>query len=111
MPVKFLGEDFTVEDQVFQADGATPQDITGWTVEFWLYGNPGDASPREVLKSSTNIAQIEFTAPTTGNLRVKMLRADTMNLAPGIHWWYIRRVDAGFNAVVSDGMLPLNIRK
>src|SRR5262245_17409767 len=47
----YRGEDIAVKDTVYQADGITPQDLTGWSVQFLL--RPQDIPGLVTLRKTT----------------------------------------------------------
>jgi hypothetical protein len=106
--IRFLGEDQTWTDVIYQADGATPQNITGWNdIVFVLHVNQNDGMP---LFTKTVGGGIVLTDPTHGGLTIAINAADTAGLNPGVYWYYIAPTLAGRNAVCSWGQLILKPR-
>lgn len=96
----FRGEDKTIEFTVFQADGTTAQDITGWALQFELC-DLADPPVSQFIK--TTVSGIVITDAANGVLEVTILDTDTDPLAPGKFQYELRRTDAGLEAVLAHG--------
>ena len=68
----FRGDSFIFDVQVFQNDGCTPQNISGWTVWFTAKRYISDADSQAVVQLGTALplTGIVLTAPTNGEAEV-----------------------------------------
>ncbi len=100
----FVGNDKTFLDTIYQADGVTPQDISGWSLAFFLheYGNPDN-----VFVTKTTGSGIVLTAPTLGQLTITLHRADTLGMFAGQFQYSVTRTDTGFYLEQSLGLFTL----
>lgn len=96
----FIGEDKEIEITVFQADGKTPANISGWTFEWVLRVDPDSAT---ALITKTSVSGIDVIDLPGARVRVTVSRADTVNLQPGEHFHSLRRTDAGQSKVLVHG--------
>ena len=96
----FIGEDKVLEFTVFQADGVTPQNIAGWSLEWVLRKNKSALT--EILNKSTGAATITI-GGGTGKCQVLITDDDTAALVPGTYYHTLRRNDAGSDTVLSFG--------
>jgi len=96
----FRGEDKTLEFTVFQPDGTTPQNITGWTLAFTF------CDLQEVTKftkTTPSASGITITNPTGGVLEVFIPDTDTELLDAGKFKHELRRTDPGLEATLAHG--------
>lgn len=99
------GEDRIFQDTIFQADGITPQNISGWSLAFTLEAY-GDPSTVYLTKTTTN-AGIVIQTPSAGILNVYFFAADTNALNPGQYQFTIARTDAGNNGIPTRGLFTI----
>lgn len=99
-----IGEDKIFQDTIYQSDGITPQNITGWSVSFVVH-RYGDRST--VFITKTVGAGITLTSPTTGVMQITVANADTVSLQLGQYGYYVQRTDSGNSADLSSGLFTL----
>ena len=102
----FKGEDRTIHIDVDQADGTTPQNMTGWALTWELLSsNSGPA----LLTKTTAAAGISITNGDGTNDRaaVTINDTDTEPLAGGVYYYRLRRTDAGNEVVLTYGSAVL----
>jgi len=100
----YRGEDISIPDTVYQADGVTPQDITGWSVQFLM--RPQDIPGVTSVRKTTG-GGIVLTTPAAGLLTITLASADTAGLYPGPYAYAVERTDVGADAVLSAGVITL----
>jgi hypothetical protein len=76
------GSSKTLQLTVKDSDTNEAVDLTGATVYFTVKSAIGDEQSL-IQKISTNVAQIELTAPREGKASIKLVPADTMTKDPG----------------------------
>lgn len=101
---QFVGEDKQYQDTIYQADGSTAENITGWSVTFDMHAYD---DPDNVYFTKTVGAGIVLTTPASGVLTITVDRADTVDLPPGQYAYTIYRTNSGANVVVTYGMFTL----
>ncbi len=100
----FQGEDKTFQDLIYQADGVTPQDITGWTVRFVICSY-NDPTTIFLAKACTAVG------PTANGLTgVTVLSTDTAPFYPGQYSYFFERTDVGADAVPTLGLFTLMLK-
>ena len=97
----FLGEDKTLAFTIYQADGSTPQNITGWALIFVLRRQPATADP--ALISKTTGSGITLTTPASGLCEVSIEDTDTEGLSEGKYFYSLKRTDAGEETILTYG--------
>lgn len=101
----FVGTDETLSVAVYQSGTSTPdspgtpQDITGWTVQFILHAS--GSTTALITKSAT------ITDGPGGQLSVSLAAADTASLAGGNYFYRIERTNSGSDEVLTYGPLLL----
>lgn len=109
----FAGEDKQLEFEVLQSDGATPQDVTGWTFEWSVRRRSWDADPPTLQKTSAAggiTITGAFNAVRTSNTQrvvVTVADTDTENLDPLDYAHALKRIDAGSETVLAYGDFTL----
>ncbi len=100
------GEDKTLQDPITQADGVSPQNVTGWAGIFVIH-KYGD--PTVVFKqySFTTVVPPGSTSPFPTALQAVIAAADTTGWQAGQYSHYWMRQDTGQNTVVSEGLFSL----
>lgn len=103
----YKSEDKIYEDTIYESDGTTPQDITGWALlfSFHKYGDPDT-----VFFEKTTGDGIEITNADEGVCQVTVESDDTEDLYPNQYGYYISRTDTGDNAVLTSGLATLALR-
>lgn len=101
----FTGEDKTIQIQIFQADGVTPQDITGWTLSFTMhkYGDPLTT----FFVKTTGGGTIVIPTPLQGICQVIVAAADTTSLNPDQYQFFLERTDPGNDLLPTAGLYTL----
>jgi hypothetical protein len=96
----FVGEDKQFPTTIYQSDGVTLQDITGWHVQAVLhtFGYPDNIL---IIKDNGTNGGLVLTNPTQGLLTFTFNRADTLNLAPGTYQLRVERTDSGATDVLT----------
>lgn len=103
----FTGEDKSLVFTVTQADGSTPQNITGWTLSWMLKRNLGDADAAALITKTTAGGAIALTTPLSGICTVTIEDVDTDALTPGTYRHELKRTNAGTETVLSYGTCVL----
>lgn len=98
----FIGEDKTLPVTIYQADGTTAQNVTGWTISFLVKKNQTDADLSAKV-TKTTVSGIALTTPLSGLVTITVADTDTDAIAPGSYWYEIKRTDAGFETVLTQG--------
>lgn len=98
----FRGEDKVLEFTVYQSDGETLQDITGWALSFDLCNS---AFVSQINKTSGS--GITITDPTNGVLQVAIDDVDTDSLEPASYRYELKRTDSGSESVLAHGFAVL----
>lgn len=96
------GEDKTLAVTIYQSDGTTPQNITGWALSYRLKRRPEDADSEAVLTKTTS-AGITLTTPASGLCDVAIDDTDTDALPARSYYHELKRTDAGSEAVLVVG--------
>jgi hypothetical protein len=92
----FRGTDTVWNFILYQEDGETPQNITGWTLTYVL--RDGATNPIALVSKAMGAGGITITSGVNGAGSVTMARADTLRLSPGKYFHRLRRTDSGSNA-------------
>jgi hypothetical protein len=103
---QFVGEDKVYQDTIYQSNGTTPQDITGWGVSFYIHVY-GDPDSKLVSKDNGVVGGVVLTTPLLGVLRISVLASDTASIYPGQYEYSIDRTDTGNSLVVTRGCFTL----
>lgn len=97
----YRGEDIALVFTQNQANGSTPQNITGWTITFRAAATQYGAAV--ITKTPT------LTTPLQGIFTVNLASADTSGLtqdgADTTYYYDIRRTDAGSRTELFTGLL------
>ena len=98
----------TLRFQVVDEDavGEPPLNITGFTVKYAIArlsedGNPIVGSPVIDWSSAVQVTKVVLTAPTTGQVEVRMLSVDSDLLSPRDYYHELEVYDTSGEAVVS----------
>lgn len=99
----YRGEDVSIVFTQLQADGSTPQNITGWTITFRVATSQYGAAT--ITKTPT------LTTPLSGIFTVQLASADTSSLtqdgADTIYYYDARRTDSGSRTQLFHGTLTV----
>jgi hypothetical protein len=96
----FTGEDKALQFTVYEEDGVTPQDITGYSLVWQL--RVARDSPAAVL-SKTDGSGIAIVNGPAGRCDVDVDRTDTDDLEPGSYYHQLARDDTGAHTVLTYG--------
>lgn len=93
----YNGEDRTITFTVYQSDGTTLRDITGYTVSWKL------------LKNDAVVATIAGTnnGTTAGTIDVVIPSATTLSMTPGRYTYVLRRTDSSSKDVLQKGEVEM----
>jgi hypothetical protein len=94
-----IAEDQTFEWPVYAANNKDLEAIFGWTIEFRM------AKTRRGTAVITKTASLDD--PENGLCSVLAAQADSASLAPGNYYYYLSRIDSGFNQVLAEGPVKL----
>ena len=101
---QYVGTDKQFQLTVYQADGVTLQDITGWTVSFIIHAY-GD--PNIVYVTKTVGSGVVLTTPTRGVLTATISATDVTSILPGLYQWRAERTNSANDIVVGTGTYSL----
>lgn len=111
----FAGEDKQLEFEILQSDGVTPQDVTGWALEWTVRKYPWNADPPSVQKTTAATPGGIAITGTYNSVRgsntqrvvVTVADTDTETLSPLTYAHALKRVDAGSETVLAYGDFEL----
>jgi hypothetical protein len=95
----YKGEDVTITDTMSPATN-----ITGWSLQFTVRKNFGDAT---ALITKTIGSGITVTDLTNGIFKIAVANADTSGLTPGAYVYDVERTDSGNRTVLTTGYLNI----
>lgn len=101
----YCGEDKGVNGPIFQGDGVTPQNITGWTIRGSVVNLQNFADVLTVDNGS--VGGLTVTNVTVGNVYFLMPHALTSVWNPGMYAVVFRRIDSGYDNVIGVGNFQL----
>lgn len=101
----FIGEKKVLQFQIFQADGVTPQDITGWNFAYAVKQAAREAP--DLLRKASG-SGIAVTVPLTGIGQITVDAADTLQITEGNYEHGLMRSDSGSEAQLLFGYAYLN---
>jgi len=99
----FRSEDKTLEFTVFQADGVTAENISGWALEYQLCNLDNSA----IFSKTTGAAEIVITDGPNGVCQVTIVDTDTDALTKTKFKHELGRTDAGFEATLVHGTVQI----
>jgi hypothetical protein len=102
----FLGEDKALSFTVYQADGTTAQDITGYALA-WMLKKKATDSDATAKITKTTVSGIALTTPLSGICTVTLTDTDTATLNAGVYRHELKRTDDGSETVLSFGTCVL----
>lgn len=102
----FAGADYTFQDTIYQADGTTAQNITGWQLTFSMYAY---ADPSTVfLTKSVALGNIAITDAADGVMEIYFTAAETASFRGGQYGYSVSRTGSGVaTPFMSSGLLSL----
>lgn len=103
----FTGEDKSLIFTVYQADGTTVQNITGWALSWMVKKRRTDADA-DALITKTTSSGIALTTPLSGICTVTVTDADVANIRGGeLYYHELKRTTDGAETVLSYGKFGL----
>lgn len=102
----YTGEDKTLTITVYQSDGTTAQNITGWSLSYRWKRSLSDADSEAVLTKTTS-SGITLTTPGSGICTVTIADTDTDSLEARTYYHELKRTDAGSETVLTTGSVLL----
>lgn len=102
----YTGEDKTLTVTVYEADGTTPQNITGWSLSYRWKRSLSDPDSDAVLTKTTS-SGITLTTPASGVCTVTIADTDTDSLEARTYYHELKRTDAGSETVLTTGSVLL----
>ena len=102
----FTGEDKTLTFTIYQADGVTAQNLTGWSLSYTWKRQLSDADSAAVLTKTTS-AGIALTDPVNGICTVSIADTDTDAVTARTYWHELKRTDAGSETILTTGSVYL----
>lgn len=98
----YTGEDKQLVFTIYQSDGTTAQDVTGWALSWRLKKRATDADSASIL-TKTTVSGIALTTPASGIVTVTVDDTDTDSLAPQTYYHELKRTTAGNETVLAYG--------
>ena len=102
----YTGEDKTLTVTIYQADGTTAQNITGWTLSYTWKKALSDPDAAAVLTKTTS-SGIALTTPASGICTITIADTDTDALTARTYVHELKRTDAGSETVLTTGTVVL----
>lgn len=106
----YVGEAKVFRDLIYQSDGVTPQNVTGWAYEFVVHA-PGDKTAVYFSKTTGAGTIVPSNpAPTQAfnwAFDATVLAADTLGMFPDQYEYYFFRTDAPNQAEPTRGLFTL----
>jgi hypothetical protein len=102
----YTGEDKSLVFTLYQSDGTTPQNITGWALAYAWKKALSDPDSAAVLTKTTG-SGITLTTPVAGICTITIADTDTDALAARTYVHELKRTDAGSETVLTTGTVVL----
>lgn len=102
----YTGEDKTFTFTVYQSDGTTAQNITGWALSYRWKRSLSDPDSDAVLTKTTS-SGITLTTPASGLCTVTIADTDTDSLEARTYYHELKRTDAGSETILTTGSVLL----
>lgn len=99
----FIGEDKTIVDTIYQADGVALQNVTGWAISFLVKKTATDTDAAAKVTKTTGGFGIALTTPASGVITITIVDTDTAALPAGEYRYEIKRTDDGSETVLTFG--------
>lgn len=105
----FTNTDHILEFTIYQEDGVTVQNITGWDFSWFLKRGSKDLDAAALLaKTSTGSpADIAIVNGPAGRVDVVVADVDTLNIRGGDYFHELKRTEAAQETVLSYGSAKL----
>lgn len=100
----YIGEDADLVDTIYEQDGITIQNITGWSIQFVLHQTNSEVT---LFSYSTAQGGVTITDGANGVLTVDIEGTDTSGLPEGNYVYKIARSDPGAITILTTGTLTL----
>lgn len=101
----YQGSDVTITDTIYEADGFTRKNITGWALEATFA--PLDTMTIDDDLTKTIGDGVTITDGVNGVCEIVLLAADTADMR-SVDWeWALWRIDAGFKHPLSLGTITV----
>ncbi len=107
----FTNADKLIKFIVYQEDGVTAQNITGWALSWLLKRRATDADAAAAVTKTTGVGSITITNGTTGLCQLTVTDEDTAVVKAGIYVHELKRTDAGSETPLSEGTVVLRQSK
>lgn len=107
----FQGEDVQMPVTLYESDGVTIQNITGWTsLGFYLH-KYGDPNTIFISKFNDNTNGIIINSETAApQITITIKSADTALMKCDQYEYFIERLDPGANAELTKGLVALETK-
>ena len=102
----YAGEDKTLNFTIYQADGTTAQNITGWSLSYRWKKSLDDADSDAVLTKTTS-SGITLTVAASGQCAVAIADTDTDAVPAGPYYHELKRTDSGSETILTTGSVYL----
>ena len=102
----FAGEDKTITFDVTQADGTTPQVMTGWALTWELKASVTGAIAISKTTAAGTVA-LSSKFGTNDRATVTIADGDTESAGAGAYYHHLRRTDAGSEQILAYGDVTL----
>jgi hypothetical protein len=104
----FVGENKTVTLPVYGPDGATPVDVTGWTLIYVVKKlEKPSATPLITKEVGAGITLTGSFNANNQRVVIEFDSDDTAVLKPGVYFHTLKRTDPDFEHVLFNGQLTL----
>ncbi len=104
----FTGEDKSLVFTIYQANGTTAQNITGWALSWMVKRNATDADGAALVTKTTAGGGVVLTTPASGICTVTVEDSDIATIVGGNAYAHeLKRTDAGAETVLSYGSFVL----
>lgn len=100
----YVDEDLALPVTIYEEDGTTPQNITGWSIEFVAH-SMSDNTP--LVSASTSAGTITINSDTVApQITVSISSSDIQSsgMPPADYLFYIRRTNVGGQTVLTYGI-------
>lgn len=102
----FTGEDKILSFTIYQSDGSTAQNITGWSLSWMVKADKTDEDDEALVTKSG--AGVTITNGAAGQCSVTVEDSDIAALVGGTRYYHeLKRTDAGLETVLSYGTFRL----
>lgn len=103
----FTNADKLIKFTIYQADGVTPQNITGWALSWMLKRRLTDPDANALVTKTTGAGSITLTTPLTGNCELIVTDENTAAVEAGFYVHELKRTDAGAETPLCEGKARL----